>query len=420
MPVLAAEGLPASDFVRCRDATLVLDGRPLRIVSVNKYDLFAQFVMQDARPLPPDSRQKAIEALDELAAHGLTLIRVNGSPYWPGWWQRAWFDADPAEQARKQEVFLSRFDDMVDACRQRGIYLVVSLCWYVGNLADLGHHDLHEGITNPSSAARQRVEQYIRRIVQRYCDDPTIALWEIGNEWNLTADLQAAEGVLRHVPESLAPGPVVRDKRNNYTSDELAECVRRIALLIKSIDGNHLVTTGHSAPRPAAMHLLRAARTGRDKDWTPDSEAELEEYLRLSHPDPVDVISIHFYDEAMSALGKPPCDVSNIAAYQRLARRIGKPLFIGEIGLCESVGRDYASPEAVDLVRRQCAALRTAGVPIALYWTFRDESDRIDPMDGEYQLRYGRTDTVLDLMAAYNISAPSEVNRRRPRPGSIR
>ena len=134
----------------------------------------------------------------------------------------------------------------------------------------------------------------------------------------------------------------------------------------------------------------------------------------------MDVISIHFYDEAMSALGKSPCDVSNIAVYQRLAQRIGKPLFVGEIGLCETVGRDYASPEAVDLVRRQCAALRSAGVPLALYWTFRDESGRIDPMDGEYQLRYGRTDAVLDLMAAYNIDAPSEVNRRRPTPGSTR
>ena len=78
--------------------------------------------------------------------------------------------------------------------------------------------------------------------------------------------------------------------------------------------------------------------------------------------------------------------------------RIGKPLFIGEIGLSETVGRDYASPQAFDLVRRQCNALRAARVPITLYWTFRDESGRIDPITGEYQLRFDRTSAVLKLL----------------------
>ncbi|MBN1817583.1 MAG: cellulase family glycosylhydrolase [Sedimentisphaerales bacterium] len=389
-------------FLQRRGTELVLDGRAVRMVSVNKYDLFQQFVLEGMVPMPPGQHDKAIEALDELASHGFKIIRINCSPYWAGTWRQAWFDDDPAEQSRKREQFLQRLDDMIQACAQRDIRIIATLSWYAGNLADLGHHDLHEGITNPQSPARRRLEEYIRAVVLRYKDSPAIAMWEIGNEWNLEADLQFPQGVLKAVPASMAPPPVVRDGRNNFTSDELARCVGQIAALIKSLDSSHLVTTGHSSPRPSAMHLLRAARAGKSKDWTQDNEAELEEYLRLSHPDPVDVIGIHFYGEAMSALGKTKGDVSNIAIYKRIADRIGKPLLIGEIGLHEEIGDDYSTPEAIRLVQKQLAAVSVARVPITLYWTFRDDSGRIDPVTGPYQLRFDRTDTALELMQSAN------------------
>ncbi|MBN1125908.1 MAG: cellulase family glycosylhydrolase [Sedimentisphaerales bacterium] len=389
-------------FLQRQGTELVLDGRPVRMVSVNKYDLFGQFVLEGIVPMPAGQRQKAVEALDELAAHGFKIIRVNCSPYWAGWWQQAWFDEDPAEQQRKRERYLQRFDTMIRECAKRDIRIIALLCWYVGNLADLGHHDLHEGITNAQSQARRRLDEYIRAVVLRYKDSPAIAMWEIGNEWNLDADLQFPQGVLKPVPASLAPAPVVRDGRNNFTSDELAQCVGQIAAFIKSLDSNHLVTTGHSSPRPAAMHLLKAVRAGKPKDWAQDNEAELEQYFRLSHPDPIDVISIHFYGEAMSALGKAKGDVSNIAVYKRIADRIGKPLLIGEIGLHEEIGDDYSTPEAIALVQKQLAAVTSARIPITLYWTFRDESGRIDPMAGQYQLRFDRTETVLKLLQAAN------------------
>ena len=395
--------LPPPGLLTRQDAELVLAGQPFHELSFNKYDLTQQFVVSPEGSWGdngPRSVAAGEQALQILQRHGFRVVRTSVSPFYPSWFDRAFFDADPGRQAQKRREFFAGFDAMLDACDRHGIRIVASLMWNVLTMADLGHHSLHEAIVNRNSPGRQRTEEFIRAIVSRYHDRGTIAMWEIGNEFNLVADLQSANGVWGGDPrgDDLHPGPVVRDERNNFTSDELAAFYRDIATVIRSIDARHLITTGSSAPRPAAMHLLAAARTGAPVDWTFDSAAELTEYLRMTHPDPIDVISIHYADDPMVSLGGALDSPDNLRFFAAASRELGKPLFVGEIGYDANVQR-YGTTAALEMLRATLPVIVELRLPLTLYWTFNDDRG-MEAQDKSLDLRYGTTDTALELIEA--------------------
>ncbi len=381
---------------------LLLGGAPFHEVSFNKFDLLMQYVLtEDGSWEQPslESVHKAETALRDLQRHGYGVIRVTTSPYYPSWFEDAFFDADAGRQAQKRREFFAAFDQMLDACDRHGIRIIASLVWNWEVLGDLGHHSLHDGMVDRGSVGRQRVEEYIREVVARYRDRSTIAMWEIGNEWNLGADLQRPDGLFSGSPagDALHPGPVVRDARNNFTSDELATFLREIATVIRSVDPGHLITTGNSTPRPAAMHLLRAARAGLPIDWTSDSADELTEYLRLTHPDPIDVIGIHYADDGMVSLGGTLGSPANLRFFKDAADAIGKPLLVGEIGYWNG-SSPWTAPAQLETLRQTLATIVDAKVPLTLYWAYAD--DRTTASGGS--LRYGETDAALRLIEAAN------------------
>ncbi|NLH18374.1 MAG: cellulase family glycosylhydrolase, partial [Phycisphaerae bacterium] len=348
----AASQAPAG-FLTRQGSRLILDGKEFRAISFNKYDLFEQSALREAIAPGKGEFGFAEEALRELHEHGFTIIRTNVSPYWSGTWKQVWLDDDPQTQAEKRKKYFEQLDKVLDLCDKYQVKIIASLCWYVANLGDLGHTNLRLAMTNPNNAGRKIVEEYMREVVTRYKDRPTIAMWELGNEWNLDADIQLPDGPVGKGGLELTSQPVVRDASNNYTSDNLAACTRQMALMIRSIDPHHLITSGHSSPRPSAMHLLLAARSKKTADWSPDTQQQIEQMLRLLHPDPIDVISIHFYNEAVTAFGKRKEDPSNIVVYQRLAEKIGKPLLIGEIGPYSGMKKQYTDPAVIEMVRGQ-------------------------------------------------------------------
>lgn len=408
-PVPTPSPTPApaqAGYLTQHGSDLFLAGVPFTEISFNKFDLLQQFVVPPGEAWGdngPDSRSAAREALRILGEKGFRVVRVNASPFYPSWFDEAFFDDDPGLQAEERRAFFAGFDAMLDACDQRGIRIVASLLWNWENLADLGHHSLREGLENRESLGRIRVEEYVSEVVARYRDRPTITMWEIGNEWNLGADLQLPNGIIPGDArgDGLHPGPLVRDARNNFTSDQLATFYREMATLIRSLDSRHLITTGNSAPRPSAMHLLRAAWAGDPVDWTLDDEEEQMDYLRLINPDPIDVISIHYSDDAMTALGGALDSPENLRFFADAAADSGKPLFVGEIGYDANVRR-YDTQAALDMLRATLPVLVELRLPLTLYWTFND--DRRIPEDGKFSLRYGATDEALRLIEDANAS----------------
>ena len=403
-PAPSSTPIPAQTGFLTRQGTeLKLQEVPFHEISFNKYDLFGQFVQVGGEHEGEDGVPAAIEALQTLHDKGFRVIRINASPYYPAWFNEVFFDDDPQRQAEKRKLFFEGFDQMLLECDKNQIRVVATLIWNIENLADLGHNSLEESFHNPEALGRVRAEEYIREVVSRYKDRPTIAIWEIGNEFNLFADLQDPAGVIPsdHNQSELYPGPVVRDEHNNFTSDDLAAFYEDTAALIRSIDKNHLISTGSSSPRPSAMHLLRSARGSRPQDWTLDSESELKEYLQLINPDPVDVISIHYYDEAMTSFGRNNGSPENLRFFFNAANEIGKPLFIGEIGLNSEMQHRYDTPESINLLSVTLPVLVELKIPLALYWNFNDDIS-YQKADLIYTLRYGKTDEALQLIEAAN------------------
>lgn len=364
-------------FLTRQGSELLLDGAPFHEISFDKFDLLHQLVVTEHGTWEHDLAHgvpAAEAALTALQQHGFRVVRVNASPFYASWFNDAFFDADPVRQEQKRREFFAAFDQMLDACDRHGIRIVATLVWAVDNLGDLGGHSIRVGMTDPTSLGRRRVEEYIREVVKRYKDRAAIAMWELGNEWNLGADIQWSQF--------------------DYTSDQLAAYYQQTATLIRSIDSRHLITTGDSSPRPAAMHLLRAVRAGQAVDWTFDSATELTDYLRLMNPDPIDVMSIHYYDDAMISLGGALGSPENLRFFANAAQEIGKPLFVGEIGLDANVYR-YDTKPGLDLLRATLPVLTELKVPLSLYWAFADDR-QLGGVD--FSLRYGKTDEALTLI----------------------
>ena len=375
-PVVAQVG-----FLTRQGGDLLLGGAPFHELGLVKFDLLAQFspaLGGDWGDRGPGIVAAAEDALKTLGSKGFRVVRVAVSPYSAGGFEAAFFDADPARQAQKRREYFAGFDQMLDACDRHGIRIVATLLWQIEALTVLGGKPLRATMTDPTSLGRRRVAEFVSAVVARYRDRPTIAMWEVGGEFNLVADIQW--------------------KQFDVTSDQVAAFVHDLATLVRSIDPNHLITTGDSTPRPSAMHLLQAVRAGKEVDWTPDSADEQIAYLRLMNADPIDVISIHYYDDGMLTLGGRLGSPENLRFYARAAAEIGKPLFIGEMGFDADVD-SYTTPAALALLRATLPVLVELKLPLTLYWTFNDDREgRADTA-----LRYGRTDEALRLIEAASV-----------------
>ncbi len=385
-------------YLQARGTKLILNGKPFVKVSVNKWDLLMQYLAPFGftDELDPGSALTAAQkSLADLSERGLDVIRINGTPYWPRWLAETYYK-DP-------DRYFSLYDRMLDDCDQHGIRVIVNIYFFPGTWCDLAHESLHDFMTQPDCESRRMLSVYLGELVGRYRDRPTVLFWELPNELNLLADLwfHLPEGVLQALEEAaeqrLLTPPVVRDERNHYTSDELAAFSRRLAEHIRSIDPNHLIGSGYAAPRPSAMHLLRAARSqSAERAWQPDGEQELAEYLRLTHPDPIDLISIHHYEAGETYLpDRQDGSMLVLAMFKRLADRIGKPMYVGECGPSpQLVAPVYMQPEAVAAVRQTLTVAERAGIPLVLFWNW----DTFVQLDDPLALRPGRSDESIALI----------------------
>jgi len=153
------------------------------------------------------------------------------------------------------------------------------------------------------------------------------------------------------------------------------------------------------------MHLLTAARANQPIDWTRDTMEETIEYIRMTHPDPFDIISIHYYEEAMESFrseggtGNP----DNLGLFMQASQQIAKPMIIGEIGMYKKMDdaiEDYRKPGCLPFVRACLREIVINKFPITLYWTYHDSI--LQRGEQHWSLEYGKTDDVLKAIEQAN------------------
>jgi hypothetical protein len=365
--------LSKQGFMQTKGHQLFLDGKPYYGIGFNKFDLFQQILAESfpnafsnwGQGYRLDAAEKALKELNEM---NFDIIRVNMSPFFTSQWRNTYFNPN------QRDAYYQAMDQTLDLLDKYDIKVVFTLNWNIHNFIRLTNDSVLDFFTNENSESRILHREYVEDIVNRYKDRTTIAMWEIGNEYNLITD---------HNP-------------NHPNSAELGEFYKQITDLIKSIDSNHIVTTGDSQPRPAQYHLYQSRLKGEPNDWTQDSFEQRQMMLELVNG-AADVISIHYYGTVTNI------NPESIEGYAEMARNIRKPLFLGETGPRVGQGPGaiwgYRHDQAVELTQDILDRVVDARVPLTLFWSYHfDGGSGINLWD----IRQGIDDEILEMIMEAN------------------
>lgn len=372
--------LTKRDVLSIQGGRFFLDGSPFAEISFNKFDLFWQLYDElgagrrlEATNGMVRAQERALRNLHEL---GFRTVRIFALPWGP---EGPAAYADPERRTR----LYAALDKTVALCEAQDIRVVWSLG--AGTFTDtklepgrgwvFGAEQQRELVANAGSRGRQLLYRYIDETVRRYRGAKAVLMWEISNEVTLNADIGDRERVY--------------NGERMPTLKEVAGFFDDVAKRIKAADPLRLVNSGGSNMREAQWHLY----TG--KGWQTDTlEEQFQCFELLYGKSAVDVVDIHSYPDNHPGYGVLGNDGRKAwlddRGYMEFARRLGKPLMIGEVGLhaiaksdrkiwgetpdyFESYGDEKA---ARPWVQRTLDGIIEAGVPLSYWWCY--QSDRAE------------------------------------------
>lgn len=291
-----------------------LDGETVPLVGVNIYNAASRGNCWY------DMRSRLGGTLDRIAEEsdgGANVIRV-------------WFFQRLATVDGRRDW--TEFDRVLATARARGFKVIPVLTDQWG--ACEGDDASGSGYKNRSwyESGYQQVRggmpssyrDWVREVVTRYRDEPTVALWSLVNE---AEALESRSGACR---------PQGHEALKAFT-DDMAE-------VVKDVDPDHLLGLG----------TIGEGQCG----------ASGAEFRRLHSSPLIDVCEYHDYDEAETPV---PGDTTNGLAI-RIAEcaSLGKPLLIGEAGIDpDEVG---GLERRADLIRAKMSAQFREGVAGFLLW----------------------------------------------------
>ena len=350
------------------------------MIGANVYELLFYYL-----GLEPGGPARAQAVLDDAKAQGLGHVRFIATGFWPtnmttgsGWRN------DPAS-------YWAAFDALMSDAEARGIRLVPSVVWNLSLFPDLVGEPIGK-LMEPGSASRSMAEQYVTEVVTRYRGRPAILFWELGNEWNLSADIDITCDDCASPSGKCGLWPTLGTPCKRTAADNIFSCnpcrgvssaqqdlgqfASAMASLIRGLDPAHSVSSGFGYPRPAAWHL--AAHPCPACDWTADSPADVQAALAQTHRAPIDVVSVHHYPgDDLLRFGSPdPSGDGYLAQVRADVTAMGMRLYVGEFGEMRARTVSCGTPAvcggdpAQVLSRLSADAFLAHGVDFAAVWTF--------------------------------------------------
>ena len=352
--VALAQGSPppaaaSHDTFVQRDGTqLTLGGQPWRFTGVNMYNANSDGWCGHSMDVTGGIER----AFDELGPHHRVV--------------RAWFFQPLSLSADQQARDWTRFDRTIQAARERGIKLIVTLSDHWGECGarepgngtkDAGWYASGYTQTDPGMLTSYR--DYVAEVVNRYRHETAIAMWQLMNEAE-TKDLDTGECTTDgHL--------LLRD----FAAD--------VSGLIKSIDANHLVSLG----------TMGGPQCGPHRDF----------YGVVHDVATIDVCEYHDYSptEPMPTFLYGDGYDNGLASRIAACHALGKPIFVGEAGIPRSTGLTARA----DMFAAKRQAQFGAGIVGFLGWDF----SQIE-LDGTYDIRPG--DPALNALR-FDDQAPESL-----------
>lgn len=350
---VAADPPGGAPITLAKDGTLLRAGRPYRAIGVNYVDVLWRQLWKPAAATQPDPGYRA--GFAELARRGIPFARISAAPFYPSEW---------ALYQKDKEAHFRLLDDVVRAAEAHHVGLVVAIgSWWPCGIADLVGEPVGQ-IGNPDSKTTAFVRQYATEVVTRYRNSPAVWAWEMGNEYNLLADLSGPAGLS---PRVVAKGaPATRTDADRIGHDDIVAAAREFARAVRAVDPRRPITTGHSIPRFCAEHL----RAG--QGWKPDTREQFAANLLAVTPDPMNMASIHLYrsDATAQRFGqKDPTYRELLSLCVKAAGGAGKALFVGEFGAAEKDAATYTTSARAEH-EAMIDAIEQSGVPLAAVWVY--------------------------------------------------
>lgn len=355
------------------DGSITLDGELFYGFGVNYFGAFVRYAEQQEN-CPKDF----INGIAALASYNIPFIRMPLCAYYPLYYDL--FDSDP------DKVF-SYMDEVLDECQKNHMGVVVSLMWWDAVVAaHVGGKRSDMGVIG--SDVLEYAKSYTKTIVSRYADHPAVWAWEIGNEYNLDADLCDKQLKQFLWPDGIDSMPL--DNVNGYdyyTSAELKVFYTEIAKVIREYDGYRMITTGNGEMRPFAYILHKESeKAGEDHlwdlKWTGNTRKQFDYMIEYMTPDPIDTVCFHFQNAATDwsnkyvfthdVFGKTITSEEYFKAYYETAKKLGKGCFFGEFG--DMLGCE-GEPDVIEKFKDVTDAITASGIQIAALWQFQDFTD---------------------------------------------
>ncbi|MGE5562029.1 MAG: glycoside hydrolase 5 family protein [Bacillota bacterium] len=392
MPLGAAGAAARPGFVRRSGTALQLGGDRYRYVGTNMW--YAAYLGADA---PYGNRARLQREFDRLAELGVTSVRMLGSS-----------ELSPLKNSvtptfrdrtsHYNEALLGGLDFALAELGKRNMKAVIYvanfwewsggfmtyLYWVNGgryiNMNDPAHPwpefpDMSSDFYGRPKAVAM-LDDYIRALVgrrnritgTRYAEDPAIQAWQLANE---PRPGESPEVLKRHMPAYL-------------------HWIDRTARLIKSIDPNHMVSTGSEGTQGCA-----------------DSDS----CAREAHSSPaIDYVTAHIWPQNWSWAdpkdlpGTWPTVEKNTRAYfarqLAIAQALGKPLVVEEFGFPRDNGYEPGTPTVYKdkfyaLIYELALENMQAGGPVAgtHFWAWGGEGRAQHP---DHHFQPGDTNYVGD------------------------
>ena len=329
--------------VTVASGVLLRDGKPYRAIGANYFDLFARVLRN-----PRDTSHR--QGLARLGRAGIPFVRFMACGYWP---------VDNDLYLQDKEAYFRRLDSVVRAAEEERVGLIPSLFWHLPTVPDIVGEPLDQ-LGNPRSKTIAFLRQYTTEVVNRYKQSPAIWGWEIGNEYNLAADLPNAAEHRPPVWPTLKTA-LTRSPRDDLKFSYMDVALRTFAETVRGLDPQRMIISGNSLPRASAYHNVL------EHSWKADAPEQFREILLRDNPSPIDTICVHVYPEEKKQYPAGTRTLDELVGLvQQAARRQRKPLFIGEFGVGVRGSKEQEQAAFTELL----AAIEKYQVPLSAFWVY--------------------------------------------------
>lgn len=348
------------------EGTILLAGKPFYGFGVNSFTMLIRFIEGADETMYKDQ-------FEILKKYNIPFVRINFGGYWPDYYQK--YDEKP-------EFIYECMEKVLKCAEEANIGLVCSLLWYDGAIP---HHvgEKRSDMGNVNSKTVKYATDYIKDIVMRFKDSPAIWAWEIGNEYNLGADL-CDETFASRLPNGPCT-PVKPSGFDFYTSEELSVFYTAIGNAIRSVDPHRMISSGNGDMRNSSKALMNAANNMNKEthlwteSWDVDTVADFYEMCAHFTPDPIDTLSFHLQHAKQDSNGKASFEImlkrfnGNMSSlnyfkeYVQAAKKAKKGLYFGEMGDMLWMESHNSAPEIFDNITDW---IMNSGIQIASSWQF--------------------------------------------------